>query len=177
MKILGFAASNSSTSINKRLVRYVLSRFSEDEKILLDLNDYEMPLYSLDREKEGGVPDLAVAFKEHVKAADKVVISFAEHNGSYSVGFKNIMDWMSRIPGDTWESKPFFLMATSPGRRGGQTVLGAAKTSFGHMGAQIISDFSLPSFGQNFDDNLGITDQELKASFEEQLEVFRAYGI
>ncbi len=172
MRILGFAGSNSSTSINKRLVTYVVSQFSSDEQVIIDLNDYEMPLYSMDREQEGGVPDLAVSFKEQIKKADKIVISFAEHNGSYSVAFKNVMDWISRIPGDTWESKPFFLLATSPGGRGGKTVLGTATGTFGHMGAQVISQFSLPSFGQNFDDEKGILDEELAKEFRSQLALF-----
>jgi len=172
MRILGLAGSNSSQSINKRLVNYVLSQVSSDEKLILDLNDYEMPLYSIDRENAGGVPDLAVTFKGHIKSADKIVISFAEHNGSYSVAFKNVMDWMSRIPGDTWESKPFFLLATSPGRRGGKTVLDTALRTFGHMGAKVIAQFSLPSFAENFDDEKGILDKELAAEFNSQLELF-----
>ena len=177
MRILGLAGSNSSSSINKRLVTYVLTQMPADEKIILDLNDYEMPLYSIDREKGGGIPDLAVSFKSHIKSADKIVISFAEHNGSYSAAFKNVMDWMSRIPGDTWESKPFFLMATSPGKRGGKTVLDTALTSFGHMGAQVIAQYSLPSFAQNFDDEKGILDEALASEFKSQLELFSHHKV
>ena len=87
------------------------------------------------------------------------------------------MDWMSRIPGDTWESKPFFLMATSPGKRGGKTVLDTALTSFGHMGAQVIAQYSLPSFAQNFDDEKGILDEELAVEFKSQLELFSRHKV
>jgi len=176
MRVLGFAGSNSSASLNKRLVTYVVSQISADEKRILDLNDYEMPLYGIDRQNSEGFPDLAARFKEQIKWADKIVISFAEHNGSYSVAFKNIMDWISRLPGDTWESKPYFLMSTSPGRRGGRTVLDTATATFGHMGAQVAAHFSLPSFGQNFDDEKGILDDELKSAFEEQLSAFEVYN-
>ena len=149
-----------------------MSQISSEEKVILDLNDYEMPLYSIDREKENGIPDLALSFKEEIRKADKIIISFAEHNGSYSTAFKNVMDWLSRIPGDTWESKPFFLLATSPGGRGGKTVLGLALDTFGYMGAQVIANFSLPSFGENFDDDKGIRDEDLAASFRSQLALF-----
>jgi len=42
------------------------------------------------------------------------------------------------------------LMATSPGGRGGATVLQSATTHFPFLGARIIETFSLPSFYDNF---------------------------
>ena len=51
-------------------------------------------------------------------------------------------------------------MATSPGGRGGASVLEIAKGRFPYMGGNIIADFSLPSFGQNFSEE-GIADSEL----------------
>jgi len=140
-----------------------------------DLNDYEMPIYSIDREQRDGIPELAVAFKQLIKDADKIIISFAEHNGSYTTSFKNIMDWISRIPGDTWESKPYMLMSTSPGRRGGVGVLAGAEQTFGHMGAQVISTFSLPSFNDNFDDSRGIIEDTLNDQLRAALKQFINY--
>ena len=64
MKILAFAASSSSKSINKQLVNHAAdvlktSIIKDAEVEILDINDYEMPIYSSDREEEGGIPDLA----------------------------------------------------------------------------------------------------------------------
>lgn len=169
MRILAIGASSSSTSINRQFVNYAAHQIEGAQIVFPDLNDYEMPIYSADREKESGIPKLAQNFKYLIKQADLIMISFAEHNGSYSAAFKNIMDWVSRIEGDTWEGKPFFLMATSPGGRGGKSVLKAAVSAFSHMGAQILGQFSLPSFYQNFKAGEGITNKELKVLFEEQL--------
>ena len=174
MKVLVFGASNSSTSINRRFALFCAQKIKGAELIVLDLNDFEMPIYSVDREKNSGIPELAYTFKNILKSVDSVVVSFAEHNGSYSVAFKNIMDWMSRIEGDIWESKPFFLLTTSPGRRGGKTVLSIARERFGYMGAKVISSFSLPSFNHNFNDEIGITDEELRLDFQNQLDHFIA---
>lgn len=174
MNILAFGASNSKTSINKRLATFVASKMVGAEIKVIDLNDYEMPIYSIDREKESGIPSQASAFKKLLKEADKVIISFAEHNGSYSVAFKNIMDWISRIEGDTWESKVFFLLSTSPGGRGGSTVLGSAVKSFGHMGANVVASFSLPSFNKNFNEDDGVLDKELNVQFQSQLAAFQS---
>lgn len=53
MKILAFAGSTSSTSINRELVKFVLKSFQDDEINLIDLNDYSMPVFSVDLEKKG----------------------------------------------------------------------------------------------------------------------------
>lgn len=45
MKILAFAGSTSSTSINRELVKFVLKSFQDDEINLIDLNDYSMPVF------------------------------------------------------------------------------------------------------------------------------------
>ncbi len=139
---------------------------------VLDLNDFEMPIYSVDKEREDGIPSLATEFKEHINATDGIVISFAEHNGAYSVAFKNIMDWISRMDKSTWADKPMFLMATSPRGRGGSTVLEIAVSKFKYMTSWNISSFSLPSFMANFDDETRITDGELLSSFRAQLAIF-----
>jgi NAD(P)H-dependent FMN reductase len=49
MKILAFAASNSRSSINKSLVTYASSLFENAQVDVIDMNDYEMPIYSSDR--------------------------------------------------------------------------------------------------------------------------------
>ena len=172
-KIVAFGASNSKNSINKKLANFAANQIADGEVNLLDLNDFEMPIYGIDRENESGLPELVHVFKQHLKEADGIVISFAEHNGAYSTAFKNVMDWASRIKGSsTWEDKPMFLLATSPGARGGMTVLGIAANKFKFMNKNTIASFSLPSFYKNFNEEKGITDADLSASFKEQLSVF-----
>lgn len=170
--IIVFGASNSKKSINKRLANYAASQIADAEVHLLDLNDFEMPLYGIDRELESGIPELAHEFKAQLKKADGIIISFAEHNGAYSVAFKNIFDWVSRIESDIWGNKPMFLLATSPGGRGAQTVLDIAVNKFKYMTTNSLVHFSLPSFNQNFSEDNGISDPQLSASFKEQVAAF-----
>jgi len=171
-KIVAFGASSSKQSINKKLATYAASKVEGAEVRILDLNDFEMPIFSVDRERENGIPDLAHQFKSHLKWADGIVISFAEHNGAYSAAFKNIMDWISRAGKDTWESKPMFLLATSPGKRGGRTVLEIAANKFKFMNPNTIVHFSLPSFHENFSAEKGITESACAMEFENQLKSF-----
>ena len=171
-KILAFGASSSIHSINKKFATYAANQLTDVEVTILDLNDFEMPIYSIDREQAGGIPDLAKQFKKHIQNADGIIVSFAEHNGSYTAAYKNIYDWMSRLEGSVWGEKTMILLSTSPGGRGAKTVLEAAYSSYSRGNKNVVAHFSLPSFNQNFSVEGGITDTALLASFKEQLVVF-----
>jgi chromate reductase len=168
-KIIAFGASSSKQSINKKLAIYAAGQFNNASVEVLDLNDYEMPLFSVDKQKENGMHPLAQEFYNKIGTADLVVISFAEHNGNYSTAFKNILDWTSRINPKTFQEKPTLLLATSPGARGGSSVLNIAVNRFPFQGANVVGSFSLPSFNDNFEEASGITNPELKAQFLEVL--------
>jgi chromate reductase, NAD(P)H dehydrogenase (quinone) len=106
-----------------------------------------MPIYSFDREKDTGIPQLAEDFAAKIMESELIVISFAEHNGAYSAAFKSVFDWVSRIKDkDVWKDKKLFLMVTSPGGRGGQSVLKIAEDRMPRHGAIVLDTFSLPSF-------------------------------
>lgn len=171
-KIVAFGASSSKKSINKKLANYAANSIENSDVTLLDLNDFEMSIYSVDRENETGFPVEAIEFKKHIKEADAIVISFAEHNGAYTAAFKNIFDWISRIEKDVWGNKPMLLLSTSPGSRGGSTVLEIALNKFKRMNTNTIASFSLASFNDNFSEEEGISNEELFDLFNEQLALF-----
>ncbi len=149
-KVLAFAGSTSSTSINKQLAAFAAENLSETAFDVVDLRDYDMPIYSADEEKENGMPDNAVKFSNLLDQYDGYILSLAEHNGSYAAGFKNVFDWSSRIEKKVFRNKPLLLMAASPGGRGGQNVLNGAKAYFPFMGASSVTAFSFPNFYDNF---------------------------
>lgn len=170
-QIIAFAGSDSKTSINKQLAAYAASLVKDVDVSLLDLNDFELPLYSMNLELAKGIPDNAKKFLDIIKSSDGIVLSLAEHNGTYATAFKNLFDWMSRIDGKLWSDKPMLLMSTSPGARGGATGLEIAQGRFGFMGGNIVGSFSLPSFGENFSDGK-IINQELKTQLLEEVQEF-----
>ncbi len=155
MKILAFAASSSSNSINKQLVSYAASQLDGTETELLDINDYELPLFSEDRETELGQPELAKTFLDKIGNSDALIISFAEHNGSYTVAYKNLFDWASRINPKVFQNKPMILLATSPGPGGASSVLATATTSAPFFDGEVKASLSVPDFYENFDSEQG----------------------
>jgi len=151
MKVLAFAASSSRNSINKQLANFTASQIPEAQVELLDINDYEMPLFSEDREKELGHPKLAKAFYQKLGEADIIVIAFAEHNGSYTVAYKNLFDWTSRINMKVFQNKPVIMLAASPGPGGATSVLASAQGSATFFAADLKGAISVPNFYDNFD--------------------------
>ena len=167
MKLLTFAATTSRNSINRKLLTYatevVREKLGDDLTITtLDLNDLEMPIYSVDREAEGGIPQQAHDFFNAIGEADALLISFAEHNGFYTAAYKNLFDWASRIEVAVYQGKPTVMLSTSTGNGGGANVLKTAVTSGQFFGNEVLGSASLPRFGETFDAETGtITDPEL----------------
>ena len=171
-KVVVFAGSNSKASINKELAIYAASFLKEVDIQLLDLNDFTLPVYGIDEENENGIPKNATSFYEEITNADGIILSLAEHNGNYAAVFKNLFDWMSRIEQKLWQNKPMLLMATSPGKRGGASVLNVAKSGFSYFGGNIVGEFSLPSFQENFK-NTTLIDASLLNELKEQVTVLQ----
>ena len=171
-KIVAFGASSSKKSINKILANFAAKQIEEAEVSLLDLNDFEMPIYSVDYENEFGIPKQAFKFKKTLSSADGIIISFAEHNGAYTAAFKNIFDWISRVEKIVWFNKPMFLLATSDGARGAITVLKMAHDRISKGGQLDIPSFSLPNFYQNFDSKVGLIDGKMKIEFNARIKSF-----
>lgn len=151
MNIIAFAATNHKKSINKQLVEYAAQLLTKSEVEILDLNDYELPLYGQDKEEELGHPKLAKDFLAKIAESDGIIISFAEHNGSYTVAYKNLFDWCSRIEPKVYQNKPMVLLATSPGSMGASSVLAAAIQSAPYFDGMVKASLSIPSFFDNFD--------------------------
>ena len=147
--ILAFAGSNSSTSINQKLVDYVSAQIHEHQVKVLKLTNYIMPMYSEDEEKNG-FPGMGLGLKVEIADADALIIAVNEHNGSWSAFFKNTIDWLSRIDRNFLEGKKILLMSTSPGKRGGLSALEYAKNLLPRFGGEIVESFSFPSFYENF---------------------------
>jgi NAD(P)H-dependent FMN reductase len=62
MKITTFGESSRKNSINKTLAHYTAQQFENATIEFLDLNDYSLPLFSVDLENETGIPQNAKDF-------------------------------------------------------------------------------------------------------------------
>jgi len=174
MKVIAFGASTSANSINKTLATFAAGLIEHAEVIVLDLNDYPVPLFSEDSEKTIGQPAGARQFLTDLAQADALVISFAEHNGHYPAAYKNLFDWATRINREVYQHKPAVYLATSPGPGGAASVLAAATNSARFFGGDVRASISVPRFYDNFDADKGeLTDPGLRAQIEAAVKKLR----
>lgn len=171
MKIIAFGASYSTTSINRKFAKYAAEQFKGADIEILNLIDYIVPMFTVDVEAAKGHPKGAQEFVSKLEEADLLIISMGEHNGSYEAAFKNLFDWASRVKSKTFGGTKMLLLSTSDGARGAQGVLGHALDRFPRHGADIITNFSLPHFDQNFSEEKGILVDDLRSEFEKVIEI------
>ncbi len=171
-KIIVIGGSNSKNSINKQLAIYTASLLNDFEIEVIDLSILDLPIFSVDYKSEIGVPEQIIALNNKFENIDGFIISLAEHNGSYTVTFKNIFDWLSVVNGKVWRDKPMLLLSTSPGVRGGETVLEIALQRFPYNGGNIVASFSLPLFNDNFQNGY-IVNEELLNNLQAKVKKFQ----
>lgn len=150
-KILVFAGSNSSSSINQQLAIYASGLLQNCELNIIELKDFEAPIYSADFEKKEGFPENMLLLNDLMKNCDGMIIGLPEYNSSMTPVFKNTADWISRIERPTFKDKPLLLLSTSAGKRGGQTNLNHIVSLMPYWGGKVAASYSLPSFNENMD--------------------------
>lgn len=172
-RILCFAGSTRAASFNVRLVR-AAARVAEAngaEVEVLDLAEYDMPIFGEDLEAEG-TPDAARAFKEKLKSADGFLISTPEYNSSYPALLKNAIDWASRpAEGEAmlaaFKGKACGLFAASPGGLGGIRVLPQLRTLMMNIGVRVVpTQFGLANAHEAFDEDGELTNERARTMVE-----------
>lgn len=169
VKILAFAGSARKDSLNKKLIR-VAAKAAEAagaEVTLLDLRDYELPMYDGDCEAELGLPEKARELKKIFQAHDGLLIASPEHNSSYSSMLKNLVDWVSRSAGP--EDKPLSafsgkyaaIMATSPGALGGLRGLYQLRELLANINVTVLAQIqAVGQGGTAFDEAGNLKDEK-----------------
>ncbi len=96
MKLLVFAGSTRQNSFNRRLARVAagLARDAGAEATLLELSDFDIPMYNADLEARG-TPSDVLRLKQLMWEHPAWIICSPEYNGSYTALLKNTIDWAS----------------------------------------------------------------------------------
>jgi NAD(P)H-dependent FMN reductase len=175
MKVLAFAASARTESVNQKLIRIAveIAREGGMEVDLVDYRDFDMPLYDGDLEVESGVPDGAIEFKRRLESADGLMISLPEYNHSIPGTLKNTIDWVSRFKPSPFSGRPGFLMSASPSPFGGIRALWVTRASLESLGMIIRPEmFSLMKAPDAFDDQGRLIDPMNAQVLEGLIEAF-----
>lgn len=169
-KILAFAGSNHTKSINYQLIDFTASLINDCEVNVLDIRNWDIPMYSINMDPDQ-TPEKITELIALIKENDGFIIASPEHNGGTPAFFKNILDWLSRRAKNVFEKKPTLLMSTSPGGGGGATNLKFLIHTLPYQGAEVAASYSLPSFQTNVADGK-VTGEEL-GKLKENIDAFR----
>jgi chromate reductase, NAD(P)H dehydrogenase (quinone) len=143
-KILAFAGSLRTASLNRKLIRIGAdgARAAGADVTLIDLRDYSIPVYDGDLE-EAGLPEGVLKLKQLFVDHHGLLIASPEYNGSIPGPLKNAIDWVSRpAPGErslaAFTDKVAGLLSASPGAAGGMRGLAHLRQSLTHINVLVL---------------------------------------
>ena len=128
-KLLIFAGSTRQASFNRKLAHTAAgqARAAGADVTLVELADFDIPIYNADLEAQGTPPDV-MKLKQIMFEHPAWIICSPEYNGSYTALLKNTIDWASSpVKSDpAWQDgfksftgKVVGLLSASPGALGG----------------------------------------------------------
>jgi chromate reductase len=159
-KILAFAGSLREGSLNKKVVKMAAdgARAAGGEVTVIDLRDYDMPIYNADHHEGSGFPENAVKFQDMLIDHDGLLICSPEYNGSLPGGMKNALDWASRKRNAeqkmyaAFEHKVAGIMTASPGSFGGLRALNHLRGVLNIMTVKVLPlEIAVTFANQKFD--------------------------
>lgn len=169
IKIAAFSGSLRADSFNRKLVTRAAQgvRDAGAEVELLDLREFNAPLFDEDLEAAEGMPEPVKAFKAAVAGCHGMLIATPEYNHSISSALKNIIDWGSRAnsaedPAPCFPGKTAAVMSCSPGRLGGVRCLDHLRAILHNTGIRVIHEqYAMPGAHEAFAEDGSIIDERI----------------
>ena len=155
--IIGLLSGSSRTaSMNRKLVTAMAHVFTAAgaNVQIIDLSDYEMPIYNGDFEDANGQPETAHALIKTLMGCDGVFIATPEYNGSLPALLKNTIDWTTRIGLEHFSTPVYAIGSATPGALSGIMALRQLHFILNRLGAQVVpTQLGIGQYGQAFDEN------------------------
>ncbi len=160
-KIGILSGSTRSASMNRKLcaaMAHIYSSMGAKTQII-DLCEYEMPLYNGDLEAEEGVPEAAVRLIADLTTCDGVFISTPEYNGCMPALLKNTIDWTTRVELGQFTGSIYAIGSATPGALSGIMALRQLHFILTRLGAQVVpTQLGVGLYGKAFNDKGQLAD-------------------
>ncbi|MGI9371754.1 MAG: NADPH-dependent FMN reductase [Hyphomicrobiales bacterium] len=161
MKILAFSGSLRKGSTNTGLLRAAADMAPSHVEITI-AEWSAIPIYDGDEETANGVPDSVEALATQMREADGFLFSVPEYNFSIPGGFKNAIDWLSRVKNQPFAGKPSAIMGSAAGPMGTGRMQYELRKVLGALGADLIlkPEVFVGAAFTKFDDEGRFTDED-----------------
>lgn len=168
-RILAFSGSARKGSLNQKLLAATTKAVEAAGGVvtLIDLNDYELPLYHGDLEEAKGMPENADKLIKLVQSHAGLLVASPEYNSQLTPLLKNTIDWMSRADENPFTGKIAAVVSASPGALGGARSLQHARHLLLHLGCHVApAQCILPKAHEAFDEQGNLTNARSQKSVD-----------
>lgn len=159
--VVAFAGSLRAASYNRALVRAVRDLAPRSLAVRIEEID-AIPLYNFDVER-AAFPEAVTRLKQAIRAADGTLVITPEHNFSMAGVLKNVIDWISRPPGDSaLRGKPVGILGATPGQFGTARAQMHLRDVLVNLNAVVMPQPAvlIARAGEKFDAEGRLTDEE-----------------
>jgi chromate reductase len=161
MRILAVSGSLRESSFNTSLLQAAIEAAPESVELELWEGIGELPLY--DEDLEANAPESVRRLREEWAAADAILFSTPEYNGSIPGGLKNAIDWASRPRLDAvLRNKTVAVVGASTGQFGALWAQQDLKRILGVAGARVVgTEIPVSRAPERFDNEGRLLDGEV----------------
>ena len=162
MKVLAVSGSLRRDSHNTQLLRAAVEAAPEGVEVELWEGLGDLPLYDQDLDTTEPVESVR-RLREEWSAADAILFSTPEYNGSVPGGLKNAIDWASRpVRESALTSQTVSVIGASTGQFGAMWAQADLRRILGTAGARVVGDeLPVSRVHEKFDHEGRLLDAEL----------------
>lgn len=137
--------------------QHYLSQNTALEVELVDLAEYNFPIFDERLKFQKNPSPEAMRFAEKIKSAEGIIIVTPEYNGGYPASLKNAIDLLY----EEWSKKPVGIATVSAGGFAGMNVITSLQFTLWKMQAWTIpAMFPVAKVQESFDENGQPSDKE-----------------
>jgi len=119
LNVLMICGSLRKGSFNRKLMSLLPGLAPPDMRLTEAPPFRGFPIYDFDIQNEQGFPAEVNTLADAIRAADGLIVVSPEYNWSIPGGWKNAIDWMSRMQNQPFAGKPVAIQSAAGGLLGG----------------------------------------------------------
>ncbi|KRB77196.1 FMN reductase [Nocardioides sp. Root190] len=165
-RVAVLVGSLRADSLNRKLAEILKAEAPEGVELDIIAGLDQIPFYNEDLDADNA-PDVAVALRQRVAGADRVLAVTPEYNGTMPAVLNNAIDWLSRPYGaGAIVGKPFGVVGATPTPYGGKWAHADTVRSAGIAGAVVVEDVTVSQSAIEVDPT---TDADVRAKLLDAL--------